>query len=213
MMVAAFMLLIAGMMLMGANMSGLHQIGEHSRHSYMALVKIGDVDGNILASELSMRGYAMTSETDYVLRYRIRSHNLDVALDGLAGLLAGEPSEVGHIQALRAYTRARKKLFDQLLQMGAAHQDEIRRIVVSAEVREERMAMGRMLYAMRSTELKRVADRQEAAERKAQQTYILSSAIVGLAFGMVLFGLFLAGYVGIRKLPSHETSAAQARTA
>lgn len=199
MMVAAFMMLIAGMLLMGANISELHQIGEHTRHSYMALVKIGDVDGNIMASELSMRGYAMTGEQDYVVRYRIRTHNLDMAMDGLADLLASEPDEAAHLKFLRSYVNARRGLFARLLQMGPDHLAEARRIVVAPNVREERMASGRILYAMRAKELQRVAVRQDAAEHRARQAYILSSAIVLLAFGMVLFGLFLSGHVGSKK--------------
>ncbi|MGB8601931.1 MAG: CHASE3 domain-containing protein [Rhizomicrobium sp.] len=198
MVAAAMVLLLSGMLLMGANMSALHRLGLATEHSYQALLKISEVDSNILASELSMRSFAATGETEFIWRHGTRIQSVETALTDLSALLAEYPEDVTVLQRLRVFADGRKKMFADLIVFKPTRAHPATDIVMDARVRQARMDTGKMLSVMRAQELKRVVARQQASERKARQTFILSSGVVIVSFGLGLLGLFFSGTIGTK---------------
>lgn len=196
MVAAALVLLCSGMLLMGMNMSELHHIGVAMQHSYRALLRIGDVDSNILASELSMRSYAATGEDEYFARYNARMNTLDIALRDLSVELSDQPEEAEPLRQLQLFVAGRRKMFADLVARHPTKTHPATEVVMGANVIRDRIGSGKILTLMRAKELQRVTERQRASEHKAEQTFILSSGIVVVSFGLGLLGLFFSGSVG-----------------
>lgn len=204
MVAAALVLLLSGMLLMGANMSALHRLGLATERSYQALLKMSDVDTNILASELSMRSFAATGEAEFIWRHRTRMKSVEDGLADLSVLLAEYPEDVAVLQRLRGFAEGRKKMFADLIVFKPTRANPATDMVMDAKVRQARMDTGKMLSVMRTQELKRVVARQQASESKARQTFILSAGVVIVSFGLGLLGLFFSGTIG-RKGQADDT--------
>lgn len=191
--VAAIMLLIAGMMLLGVNISELHNIGVSVQQSDAALLQIAEVDNNILGLELSMRGYALSQRPDYVQSYRQRSTRLRTSLRDLSVRLADQPEQAARLADLNRFAAERFATFDALLALGPQGRDTVIRTIVDPQLRTTRIAAQDVLYAVRTDELARTSARQGLGERKVEQTFLLAAVIVVVAFALAICGLVLAG--------------------
>lgn len=198
--VAAIMMLLAGMMLLGVNISELHSIGQAVARSNAALLQIADTDHNILGIELSLRGYALSLRPDYVGTYRTRAANLKKALDQLALCLEDQPKQAARLRNIRDFSYRQMATFDALLQLDYTDQATVVRVVTNPQMRDERHAAQDVLYAIRNDEMQRVLDRQSAAESKVRETFFMAGTIVAVAFLLAIVGLILA--VGHRFSPS-----------
>lgn len=199
MLLAAIALLIAGMILMGANLAEVRKTGLAAKTSEYALQEIAEVDGGILGIELSMRGYALTADPVYAQRYVTRMQLLDKATVRLNAAMAQDAPECNRVKALNDFLRRRKAYFNQL---AAIPPDKINLVVAEIkrpQVRDERIAAREILQLLRANEMKRLSDRQASAERQMEQTFVLSSVIVVLGFILAILGLGLMGAIGYFK--------------
>lgn len=191
MLIGAIVMLIAGMVLMGANISELRQLGQASQRSNQALRYLADVDSNLLSTELSLRGYALSGQEVFVQFYGEQSARLRVALDRLNATLADNPPEAARLGQLNTFVSRRLADFSVLISLKAAHSEVVTHASIDLSLRAERVKIEHMIAVIRDDEIKLSYDRQIAAESKIRQTYILSSVIVLLAFGLAVLGLAL----------------------
>ncbi|MGB8601930.1 MAG: CHASE3 domain-containing protein [Rhizomicrobium sp.] len=194
----AIVMLIAGMILMGANISELRQLGQAGQRSNQALRYLADVDSNILSTELSLRGYALSGQQVFVQFYQEQATGLRAAIGQLNATLADCPQEAARLGQLNTFVSRRLVDFPALISLKAAHSEVVTHASIDLSLRAERIRVERIIGVIRDDEIKLSYDRQAAAERKIRQTYVLSSVIVILAFGLVVLGLVLMGAVHFR---------------
>lgn len=191
MMVGAIVLLVAGMLLMWANQSKLHQIDLASQRSDYALTQAAMVDNEILGIELALRSYTIKPRPVYVDSYRNRVNRLRRALVRLGVLLADQPTENGRLAVLHRYVEDRVRIFDRLLTLDKSQQAVLQETVTDLHLRAQRQQAQVILDTIRSDEMANVKNRQAAAERNVQQSFILSTGIVAFAFVLSFLGLML----------------------
>lgn len=208
MLVGAFMMLIAGMILMGASMSSLRALGLSARVSQDALQHIAEIESGILSSELALRGYAMTGDRYFIGRYQMRAQELRTATLHLNQILAGVPSEAKALATLTAFANRRLETFQALIDAGPENRAVLAVRIVSPALRGERISARNLLEAMRVKEIRRLEDRQTQAETELKQSFILSTVIVVLAFCLAVLGLGLMGAIDYfrHKGKTHPTS-------
>jgi CHASE3 domain sensor protein len=191
MMVGAIVLLVAGMLLMWANQSKLHQIDLASQRSDDALTQVAMVDSEILGIELALRSYTIKPRPVYVESYHNRVKRLRRALDRLRVVLADQPKERPRVIALYRYTEGRIDIFNHLLKLDKKSQHILEDTVTDLKLRAERQNAQKLLDDIRSDEMADVKRRQSDAEHNVQQSLILSTGIVAFAFVLSLIGLML----------------------
>ena len=191
MLVGAVVMLIAGMVLMGANLSELYDIGLSTQRTNDALTQAAMVDNEILGIELTVRSYALKRRQVYLDSFKMRQARLRKALDQLSALLSDQPAQSRRLAKLHTYVENRLALFSKLLTLRPNRQDIIVNTVTNLTLRTERQKAQTEMDAIRSDEMIRVANRQVAGERKVQQTFILSVGIVAFAFMLAGIGLIL----------------------
>lgn len=196
MLVGAFMMLIAGMILMGASMSSLRELGLSARVSQDALQHIVEIDSGILSTELSMRGYALTGDPYYVDRYQTRAQELRTSVVHLRQILTGAHSGTQQLERLSLFVDQRLGRFQMLIDAGPAKRDVLTAEIVSPALRGERVSARDLLETMRRKEIRQLEDRQAQAETELKQSFILSTVIVVLAFCLAVLGLGLMGAIG-----------------
>lgn len=192
MLVGAIMLLCAGMLLQGASVSELRASNARVLHANAVLLQIADIDSEILGVELSVRGYALTDGPQYLRYYQTRSHHLVSSLNALGATLSDRPEEAARLLRLRRLIEARLQTFADLTARGPGQAAAIAQAIGDPAVRNTRTEAQRVLYRLRDDELHFLDGHQRRAETKVRQTYILSSAVMALAFVLAAVGLLLA---------------------
>jgi len=190
--VGAIMLLVAGMVLLSANVSELDTMDALVQRSNTALLQISEVYGKTTGVEMTMRGYALTGDPSYLRGHHDDDKLLRDTVNRLADTLSGQPDEAVKLAKLRGFLTRRRQTFQRLADLGPGHAKEIAETIVDPQVRNDRYAALGILYDIRKDELKILADRQTASERNVAQTYHLALGIVALAFLLALIGLMLS---------------------
>lgn len=191
MLVGAVVMLIAGMLLMGSNLSELHDIGLISLRSSDALTEVAVVDNEILGIELTLRSYAIKPRKVYAESFANRVLRLKGSLDKLTSYFASQPVEKQRLQVLRDYIDRRTALYTHLLTLRPEQQTQIADTVTDLKLRDERQNAQQVLEDIRNDALIRVAGCQLATEQKVRQSYVLSLGIVAFAFLLAAIGFVL----------------------
>lgn len=191
MLAGALVMLIAGMILMGANLSELHKIGLSSQRTNDALTQAAVVETEILGIELAMRSYTLKPRQVYLDSFWARAARLRRALDKLRVILADQPAQSRRLANLHAYVERRMGIFANLLTLSPDRWNVLADTVTDLGLRAERQSALAELDAIRVDEIARVSSRQAAAERNVEQTFMLASGIVAFAFLLAAIGLVL----------------------
>ena len=192
--IAAVVLLLSGVLLLGANVAALRKSSAVVDRTNRALLQIAEVDVKLVGVEMTVRGYALTDDPAF-LHYQLyeRSH-VTAAMDRLATLVAGEVSQAKLFAQLRVLVAKRLTLYAYLSGLGPGHAKEVAAAITDPEKRQVMANARQTLVDLRDRELKLLAERQAAATLQATHTYELAIGIVVLAFLFSALGFALMLY-------------------
>lgn len=195
--VASVVLLLAGMLLMGMNVSALRRIGAAMQHSHMTVRLIDQLDDGITGAELAARGYLLSGNVFFRDRYFVRLDQVRIAQGQLAAVQSDQPDAVAALNRFGAFIASRRNVLDPVLSApvpapGALNMDDI----ASPRVWQTRMDVERALYDIRDRELERVGAMQQQAQQRSRDVFMLALVFATTAVLLAGMGLFLAGIIG-----------------
>lgn len=187
----AVVLLIAGMILLGANISELHGLNQQVERSNEALLQVSEVDNMAIGVEFAVRGLALSGNPVFRKYHRDNDRNLRKAITRLATQTSDRPDQIKDIKSLRILIDSQIATYDRLAALGREDAPQIAAAIVDPKIRQTRDRLQRTLYDIRRRELAILRDRQKEAERRIRQTFVLSAGIVAMAFALAIIGLTL----------------------
>jgi CHASE3 domain sensor protein len=195
MLLAAAVLFVSAMAMLGANVSALRESYGWVQRSNSALLDIAEINTLVMGIDMCVRGYALTDNPDFLVYEADNRNRLGIAIDKLASLVADDPGQSASIAKLRALVAKQEELFSQLASLGAGHAKDVAAVIVDPAKRKIRHAAQDTLTAMHDGEMKLLAARQQVAARQVSHTFNLALGIVAFAFaaGVVGFALTLFG--------------------
>ena len=191
---AAVVLLLSGVLLLGANVAALRKSSAVVDRTNQTLLQIAEVDVKLVGVEMTVRGYALTDDPSFLRYQRYERSHMTAAMDRLATLVASEVSQARPFAQLRGLVAKRLALYAHLSGLGPGHAKEVAAAITDPEKRQV-MALARLaLTDLRDRELKLLAERQASATLRATRTYELAIGIVVLAFVFSALGFVFMLY-------------------
>jgi CHASE3 domain sensor protein len=185
---AAAVLFVAAMVMLSRNVSQLNESYGWVEKSDAILKSLYRVELKITGVEMTVRGYALSSNPMFVRMHRENHDKLMAATKALGDLIASEPALKADYVRLRDLVAKHDALYTSLIALGPGHREAVTDAITSPAKRYPRAAAVATLGEMRVLEQAILAQRQRNAEEKARSTY-------RLALGISLFA-FLAGTLG-----------------
>ena len=189
---AAVVLLLSGMILLGINVSTMRKNFEWVQQTDDVLQQISTLESGVTGVELTVRGYALTDDTRFLVFQRNNLHIIELAADKLAGLIAHSPSQLSQFAALRQTVDVHCQLFTALTGLGPGHAREVAAAIVNRKYRDVMDKLRGQLSAFRQEERQLLVQRQETATAQASRTYDIAIGIVLTAFVLGVLGIVLA---------------------
>jgi CHASE3 domain sensor protein len=184
----AVVLLLSGMMLLGANVSKLRGSYAWVQRSDTVLLQLAEVESRLVGVEMTVRGYALTDDPVF-LRYQKPEHeHLLMAMDKLATLLSGDASRTALFRQLQDKTAKRLALYAYLSALGPGHAQDVAAAIRDRAKRNDMNMAHDLIRLLRDKELKLLAVRQDATAQQATRSYELAFVIVVLAFVLSALG-------------------------
>lgn len=192
---AAVVLFVAAMAMLSRNVSQITETYGWVEKSNTILQRLYAVELKIAGVEMTVRGYALTSNPMFVRLHQQNHDKLLSATKVLGDLVESEPALQADYDKLRMLVLQHDTLYASLIALGPGHQDIVAEVITNPSKRQPRTMAVAILNKMRAREQGLLAERQSAAEHKAKSTYRLAISIAGLAFlaGTLGFTLTLFG--------------------
>ncbi|MGA7675816.1 MAG: CHASE3 domain-containing protein [Rhizomicrobium sp.] len=192
---AAAVLFVSAMSMLNANVSALRESYGRVQRSNSVLLDLAEINTLVMGIDMTVRGYALTDNPDFLVYEADNRNRLGMAIDNLASLLSDEPGQSASMAKLRALVASHEEVFSQLSSLGPGHAKDVAAVIVDPEKRKIRYAVQNTLTAMHNGEMKQLSARQQAVERQVSHTFNLALGIVAFAFvaGAVGFALTLFG--------------------
>jgi len=188
----AVMLLAAAAVLLGVDISRQQRMFNGVQECDQELIRIDEVERHLLAVELTVRGFALTDDPQFVAYYRNEVGQMQAALATLASDFADDPAPIRERFArLQELTRQRLDLFAGLMALGPGHAAAVADAIRDPHVRATMRAARSKLGELRQLELDELGDLQAKAERQVAWTYLQASVIVIGAFALGACGMVL----------------------
>jgi CHASE3 domain sensor protein len=188
---AAFVLLLCGLMLLGANVRELGRNYKWVQQSDNILLRLDALETGVIGDELSVRGYALTDNPVFLGYQRSNRIQADEALKQLA---AEDPSAAPRFDRLRRAAARHQALFGALTGRGPGHGREVAEAIVDPRFRAVTAEFRAALETVRDYAVAQLAERERAAAGKTRQTAQLAVGIVVAAFLFGLGGVALGQY-------------------
>lgn len=199
MMVAALMMLVSGLLLMGANVSDLRRINLSVQNAHLFIQLTDNIDGSLANLELAARGYIITGDDFFRKRFRLRSYELQQALPLLSRGEEPQGALLQQVALLQKLVPQRQKRLAVLFDLPPEKLQPVPGWVANRETWNERQVVTGALSMIRDSEMARIHQLQLDSERKVRQVYFLSTIFSVLSCLLSLLGLFLTGYVHPRQ--------------
>ena len=193
--VAAVLLFSAGL-LFGLNFLNLrHQIdAEHAAD--LTIEQLYKVENHLLATELTVRGYALSADGMFLGYYRMELDKLATAMKPLPDLVSAIPAHRDCLKRLRAAVRVRVDTLTRLMNTAQADSVGVGRAIVDPSVRNTMRDARAAVTSMRDMELARRAQLSAEAERTDRRNNLLAAGILVLSFIFGVIGLSFALFGG-----------------
>jgi CHASE3 domain sensor protein len=204
--IAAAVLLICALLLLGANVSALSDSFAWVQRTDNALMALSDIELRVIGNELTIRGYALTDDPRFLLFHGNETKFMWAATDKLGDAIGYDPVQVARYRRLRAVLDQRSNQLSRLFSLGPGHAREVAAAIVDDRYRNVLFAARGQVDDFRAEELKLLAERQAAATLQAKRTYGIAIAIFVLAFAFgglgIAFEMFgRARAVSVRPAP------------
>jgi CHASE3 domain sensor protein len=197
---AAVVLFVTAMTMLSANVSAVRESYGRVQRSNSVLLDIAEINTLVMGIDMTVRGYALTDNPDFLVYEADNRDRLGIRIDHLASLASDDPAQRARIAKLRALVARHVEVFAQLSSLGPGHAKEVAAVIVDPEKRKIRYAAQNTLTAMHDGEMKRLAARQQAAEHQVSHAFYLALGIIafafvagGVGFALTLFGRRAAG--------------------
>lgn len=187
--VFAVVLLLSGMVLLGANVSSLENDFERVRHSNQTLLTLAEIDKEAIGVEFSVRGLALTAHSEYREFFANRRAHLRRAMAQLSQLLAGDAGRMRDAAKMRGLLEKRIARLEGLISDGSP--SEVARAIVQAQVRQDRYDALAIVKSLRERTLSTLEAEYRVSHDKSVATYHQAMVIVASAFLLIALGLFL----------------------
>jgi CHASE3 domain sensor protein len=190
----AVVLLLSGMMLLGANVSKLRDSYVRVQRSNAILLQLSEVDAKLVGVEMTVRGYALTDDADFLKYQKYEREHTTAAMDKLATLIGTDASRASSYRLLKSLVAKRLTLYAYLSGLGPGHATDVA-VAIRDPAKRNDMVNARVLMAhLRDEEMKLLSERQAAATQQAAYSYKLALVIVVLAFALSALGFALMLY-------------------
>jgi CHASE3 domain sensor protein len=190
----AVVLLLSGMMLLGANVSKLRDSYAWVQRSDTVLLQLAEVESRLVGVEMTVRGYALTDDPAFLGYQKPERERLLIAMDKLAALLGGDASRAALFMQLQDKTEKRLVLYAYLSALGPGHAQDVAAAIRDPAKRNDMNMAHDLIRLLRVKELKLLAARQDATAQQAAHSYNLAFGIVVLAFALSALGFALMLY-------------------
>jgi CHASE3 domain sensor protein len=195
MLIAAVVLFVAAMAMLGANVSALRESYSRVQRSNSVLLELAEINTLVMGIDMSVRGYALTDNPDFLVYEADNRRRLGYAIDNLASFASADPEQSARIARLRTLVAQHEAVFAQLSSLGPGHAKEVATAIADPAKRKIRYAVQNALTDIHNDEVKLLATRQQMVERQVSHTFNLAVGIIAFAFmaGTVGFALTLHG--------------------
>lgn len=190
-MVVAIVLLLAGMVMLGSNVSELNASYAWAQRTNTTLLHVADLNHSMVGIEMSVRGYALTGKPIYREYYAYDRGQLERNAAALNGELADRPQAAARIKTVMGLLEERLADFDRLIALGPGRITEVAAAIEDVRIRRIRLDIDRNLDEIRNTQLILLKSLQDASEDKVRDSYRMAIFTVVAAFLLGVFGLFL----------------------
>lgn len=188
-MIVSAVLLLAAILLLGVNYDHLSRSYQLDEETDAAMATIDRTESKLVGVEMSLRGYALTHQPEF-LRWRQRErHDLEDQLDQLAAALINEPAQKSIFAETRSLIMKRIALYDYLA--TPEHAGEVAHVITDPVLREDMRQARTKLTEMRRIQRTLKQERQKAMVAEARDTVALTGGIVVLAFLSVVLGIIM----------------------
>jgi CHASE3 domain sensor protein len=193
MLITAVVLFVAAMAMLGANVSAVRESYSRVQRSNSVLLELAAINTLVMGIDMTVRGYALTDNPDFLVYEADNRRRLGYAIDNLASFASADPGQSARIARLRPLVAQHEALFAQLSSLGPGHAKEVATAIADPAKRKMRYAVQNALTAIHNDEVKLLATRQQTAERQVSYTFDLAVGIIAFAFmaGTVGFALTL----------------------
>jgi CHASE3 domain sensor protein len=193
MLITAVVLFAAAMAMLGANVSAVRESYSRVQRSNSVLLELAAINTLVMGIDMTVRGYALTDNPDFLVYEADNRRRLGYAIDNLASFASADPGQSARIARLRPLIAQHEALFAQLSSLGPGHAKEVATAIADPAKRKMRYAVQNALTAIHNDEVKLLATRQQTAERQVSYTFDLAVGIIAFAFmaGTVGFALTL----------------------
>jgi CHASE3 domain sensor protein len=193
MLITAVVLFVAAMAMLGANVSAVRESYSRVQRSNSVLLELAAINTLVMGIDITVRGYALTDNPDFLVYEADNRRRLGYAIDNLASFASADPGQSARIARLRPLVAQHEALFAQLSSLGPGHAKEVATAIADPAKRKMRYAVQNALTAIHNDEVKLLATRQQTAERQVSYTFDLAVGIIAFAFmaGTVGFALTL----------------------
>jgi CHASE3 domain sensor protein len=192
--VAAVLLFSAGL-LFGLNFYNLRQQFEAEHAADRAIEQLYRVENHLLATELSVRGYALSADGIFLTYYRMELDKLATAMKPLPDTVAAVPAHRDQVKRLLTKVNARVDSLAKLMNAARGNSAEVGRAIVDPSVRNTMRGARAAITSMREMEWARRGRLTEEAERTTNRNNLLAGGILILSFifGVAGFSFALFG--------------------
>lgn len=179
------------------------QISDHQwvTHTRVVLFELEETESLLKDAETGQRGYLYTGDPKYLVPYEQALHQIDPNIDGLAHLVADNPSQQESIGDLRNLSRAKLAELKQTIELyQAGNQADARAIVLSNRGLALMSHIREIIDTMESRELALESERVSRYDQNVRATisWIYFFALVAIA-GLASLAYFILRDVHLRE--------------
>ncbi len=189
--VVSLVLFVSAMTLLGANVSELRSGYARVQQTNAVLLEIAMVNADILRVEMTVRGYALSGDPNYLTWLKMEKgaqHSRVVTLDKLIG---DDPDERADIALLTKLLDAHAAYFQRMAQLVPTDRERVIAEMVDYSKKVKRRPIENLLVDMRNDETRRLAEQQHEAERRVVSAYHYAIGISSLALLLGAIGFAL----------------------
>lgn len=191
--VASLVLFVSAMTLLGASVSELRASYARVQQTNEALLEIAAVNADILRIEMTVRGYALSGDQNYIIWQQMTKDALDLRVARLEKLIADDPDVRADIAQLKKLLLMHGNYFDAMVKLVPGNRDRVVAEMVEYSKKVKRRPIENLLGDMRADETRVLALEQRNAETRVVRSYryAIGISLVAVLFGALGFALIL----------------------
>lgn len=191
--VASLVLFVSAMTLLGANVSELRASYARVQRANDVLIEIASINSDILRIEMTVRGYALSNDPQYLYWQQMATDGLDLRVARLEKMVADDPDERADIVTLKKLLRDHGSYFGSMIKMATADRARLVAEMVDYSKKVKRRPIENLLSDMRADETRVLALEEREAETRVVNAYryAIGISMVALLLGALGFTLIL----------------------